>query len=228
MKTNIVVGMFLLFLTPLGFSQSFINLNFESARIVPTENGWPQIETTNALPGWTVLIGGSQITTITYNAQAVGGTWVSIDATNGLQISGRDSVFLQGGFYPFTAPTAAISQTGLIPISAVSLLFQAQPGPGDLEVSFGSQVLSVFALSTGPNYTLYGADISAFAGQTNALTFSALQNLNAYNGWRIDNIQFSTNAVPEPSMFALIGLGGVLLGFRRWKKRTITRAASSK
>ncbi len=204
-----------------GFSQSFINLNFELAKIIPDPDSpyYPYgIATTNALPGWTVLIGGSQVTSISYNDQAVGGTWVSIDATNGLQISGRDSVFLQGGFYPFTAPTAAISQTGLIPISAVSLLFQAQPGPGDLEVSFGNQVLSVFALSTGPNYTLYGADISAFAGQTNALTFSALQNLNAYNGWRIDNIQFSTQAVPEPSTFALAALGSLLIGFRRWKK----------
>jgi hypothetical protein len=34
----------------------------------------------------------------------------------------------------------------------------------------------------------------------------------------LDNIQFSSTAVPEPSELALGALGALLLGFRRWRK----------
>ena len=34
----------------------------------------------------------------------------------------------------------------------------------------------------------------------------------------LDNIQFSTTAVPEPGALALAALGTLLLGCRRWKK----------
>ena len=203
------------------FSQGFINLNFESAKIIsdPDSLYYPYgIATTNALPGWTAFIGGSSRDQITFNAPATGSTWVSIYATNGFQISGKNSVLLQGGFYPFNPTTAAISQTGLVPLSALSLLFQAQPvqpNAGTLEVSLGGQVLNFFALSTGANYTLYGADITGFAGQTAALSFSALQNLDAYNAWNLDNIQFSSTAVPEPATLAMTLLGVALLFGRR-------------
>jgi len=205
-----------------GFSQGFINLNFEAAKIIPAATGAPDIETTNALPGWTVLLGGSPQAQITYNAPAVGSTWVCLITTNmGLgswsPASGNYSVLLQGGTYPFQPLTATISQTGLVPVSAVSLLFAAQPGPGALDVSFGGQSLNFSAISTGPNYTLFGADISAFAGQTGALGFSALLDIDQSNNWNIDNIQFSSSPVPEPSVLALSGLGGLLLACRRWK-----------
>ena len=196
----------------LGFSQGFINLNFESAKIIPISPYF--IDTTNALPGWTVYLGGNPQTQISYNNPATGSTWVSIFATNGYQIGGKNSVLLQGGFYPFQPPTATISQIGFVPLSALSLLFQAQPGQGALEVSLGGQALNFFALSTGANYTLYGADITGFAGQTAALSFSALQNLDAYNAWNLDNIQFSSTAVPEPSALALTVLGISLAGIR--------------
>jgi hypothetical protein len=43
-----------------------------------------------------------------------------------------------------------------------------------LVVSLGPQSLTFFALSNGPNYSVYAANVSAFAGQMEALTFSAL------------------------------------------------------
>jgi hypothetical protein len=207
-----------------GFSQGFVNLDFESAKIIPDPDSpyYPYgIASTNALPGWTVYLGGNQASSITYNAPAVGSTWVSLIATNVASwspISGKYSVLLQGGFYSGNPPTAAISQTSLVPVSAASLLFEAQPGPGALEVSLGGQDLNFFALTTGAAYTLYGADISVFAGQTKTLAFSALQDLDQYNGWNIDNIQFSSTPVPEPGMLGLFALGGVLLGLHRWKR----------
>jgi hypothetical protein len=83
-------------------------------------------------------------------------------------------------------------------------------------VSLGGQNLSYFALSNGPNYTLYGGNIpSAFAGKSEQLMFSALEGENF---WEIDDIQFSSSPVPEPSELALAALGTLLLGFRRWTK----------
>jgi hypothetical protein len=83
-------------------------------------------------------------------------------------------------------------------------------------VSLGGQNVPFFALSTVAPYTiLYGGDISAFAGQSEQLMFSALQGEN--NGWNIDDIQFSSSSVPEPSVFALTALGALLLGFFRWR-----------
>jgi hypothetical protein len=200
-----------------GFCQAFLNLNFESAQIIPLTGGTyiNSIATTNALPGWNVYYGSSQQSEITYNAPALGSTFVTLWATNGSQISGNYSVLLQGGL---TASAASIRQTGLVPISAESLLFEAQQtGAGTLQVSLGGQNLSFFALSSGANYTLYGANISAFAGQTEQLTFSALEVSTYANNWNIDNIQFSSSSVPEPSEFALGALGALLLGFRLWR-----------
>jgi hypothetical protein len=220
MKTKIPIIIALVLSVRVGLSQSFVNLDFESAKIISVIGGpnYPYtIATTNALPGWTVFIGGSQITQINYNDPAVGSTFVNLWATNGQQLSGSFSVLLQGGFNP----PATISQTGLVPIGTESILFEAQqlngqPGIANLVVSLGGQDLSTSALATGLNYTLYGAAIPvAFAGQSEQLEFSALGGLNNYT---IDNIQFSASSVPEPGAFGLFALGGALLGLRHRKK----------
>ena len=203
------------------FSQSFINLNFESATIIPATDSpyYPYgIATSTALPGWTVLIGGAQQSEITYNSPSTGATWVSLWATNGEQIDGNFSVLLQGGG---SASVASISQAGLVPVGAQMLFFEAQPGLGTLEVTLGGQDIPFSAISTGPNYTLYGGDISAFAGQVEDLEFSALEGAftgGGLNGWNIDDIQFSTDPAPEPGTFALCALGGLCLAWQRRKK----------
>jgi hypothetical protein len=198
------------------FSQGFINLDFESAKIIrdPDSPYYPYgIASTNALPGWTVYIGSSPASAITFNAPAIESTWVMLWATNGAQIAGNYSVFLQGGI---SDSSATISQTGLVPASAVSLLFEAQAGQNILQVSLGGQNLFFLPIGTGSNYTLYGASLpTGIAGQTESLSFAALQGL--HNDWNIDNIQFSTTAVPEPSQFGLVTLSGLFLGLRRWK-----------
>jgi hypothetical protein len=201
---------------------TFQNLDFESATIIPVVGGpaYPySVTVADAMPGWAVYYGASQQSLISYNAPALGSTWVTLYATNGVQISGNDSVLLQGGL---TASSASISQTALVPASAESLLFEARPqiSAGTLEVSLGGQNLSLFALSNGPNYTLYGANIPGFAGQVEQLTFSALRAPTVYgNDWNIDNIQFSDQSVPEPGVFGLSALGALLLGWRGLRGR---------
>jgi hypothetical protein len=194
--------------------QSFVNLNFENATIVPDPSSpyYPNaVSASNAIPGWTAtgFIGPNDIL---YNSASLGSTSVSILGTSGFPpaLDGAFSVYLYGGG---TSTAASISQTGLVPDGTKSLLFKAQPGAGTLLVSLGGQNISFSAISTGPNYTLYGGNISsAFAGQSEQLTFSALAGENF---WNIDDIQFSASSVPEPSVFGLLALGGLFFGLRR-------------
>jgi hypothetical protein len=222
MKTNFKSAFLMVLLLTsghAGFSQDFQNLDFEDATIIPDPSSmyYPEaVYASNAVPGWTVtgcFLGPNDVV---YDSASLGSTSVSILDTNGGAFDGAAySVLLYGGG---TATAASISQTATVPVSAESILFEAQNGgyPGGiiLVVSLGGQNLSYFALSNGPNYTLYGADISAFAGQREQLMFSALEGENF---WNIDDIQFSSSPVPEPSELALAALGGLLLGFRRWR-----------
>lgn len=215
MKTKAIVILTILNCSILCHAQGFINLNFEAANLAAYGGGPAFISSTNALPGWTAYAGASQLNTIPYNNLSLGGTSVSIFDTNGFYsvISGAVSVNLYGGI---TDASASISQTGLIPASALTLLFKAQAGAGVLQVFLGGQGLSFFNMTSESNYNLYAADISSFANQIQTLTFSALNGNNNY--WTIDDIQFSPTAIPEPSTLALAALGTLLLGFQRWKK----------
>jgi hypothetical protein len=69
-------------------------------------------------------------------------------------------------------------------------------------------------LQTFSNYTLYGGDVSAFAGQVSQLSFASLAG-GAPNELLVDNIQFSSQLIPEPSVFGLLALVGLFLGLRR-------------
>src|SRR5208282_1927888 len=125
-------------------------------------------------------------------------------------IEGQYSVVLQPGFDPFGSGKnvgASISQTGLVPANARSLQFKAYDYQGSypapvFSVSLAGQNLALVTLGTGSNYTLYGADISAFAGQVGALTIatSAQPNRDPYY---FDSFIFSPSSVPEPSVMSL-------------------------
>jgi|ERR1022692_353069 hypothetical protein len=217
---NKIFSLLFLILAQHGFFQGFVNLNFESAKIIPLTQGanFPpySIATTNAVPGWLVYYGAAQQTQITYNDPALGSTFATLWATNGQNISGHFSLLLQGGG---SASAASISQTALTPLTAQSLMFKAQyndgvPTGGSLLVSLNGQNIPFFAISSGSNYTLYGGDISAFAGQTAQLTFSA-PNVGHDNNWNIDDIVFSNQPIPEPSGLVLFSFGALLLDFFR-------------
>ena len=199
---------------------SFQNLNFEQADpiVVP---GTPYVTEASALPEWTVTIGGVQETEITENAPSLGAPWVSLvgpgDESN-TPIDGNYSVLLQGSA---PAEAASIDQIGLIPFNARSLQFKAFGGGGILDLQVGTATVPFTALETEPTYTLYGANISAWADETEHLTFSALGDSSQPNNWELDDISFSTNVVasPEPNMVALSAIGGLLFGARKWFAR---------
>jgi hypothetical protein len=205
-----------------GLSQGFVNLNFEAAQLSAYGSGPALVPTNNAIPGWIASFpnpdyGAQQSATIAYDTVSIGGAAIIIFDTNSLSyapIQGRYSILLQGEYRPGlnTGNAAEIAQTGLVPVTAQSLIFWGSFG-GDM-LLFNNQIVSYAAVGSGNNYTIYQADISEFAGQTGTLGFLAPVN----GGAILDNIQFSSTSVPEPSMFALAALGGLLLGFRRRKK----------
>jgi hypothetical protein len=113
----------------------------------------------------------------------------------------------------------AISQTGLVPANAVSLLFdQEDANAPSFTVLLGGQDLTCVVVahavdSRGDPYFIYGADISTFAGQVETLTFST----PSYGF--LDDIRFSSSTVPEPSTLALLALDGGVFIYARVSKQ---------
>lgn len=130
---------------------------------------------------------------------------------NGSAIDGSFSVGLSGD----PENVASISQAGLVPSDARSLLFKIQPSATvayrttDL-VSLGGQSLPVVLLTNGPSFMLFGSDISRFAGQTETLSFYSKVDVNGkFMPFALDDIEFSPQIVPEPGggSLLLVGLG---------------------
>ena len=216
---------------------SFQNLGFESASLVPIPGDpYGRVQFATAFPGWTGLVGGAQQTTALYNSYFLGTSVISIIdhgwsyTSLGGVIQGNYTAILQAGVivtatnsYP---AATALSQTALVPSTAKSLQFKAYD-PGFLSpaiplvVRLGGQQLSLTALGSGANYTLYGADIHALAGQTTELNFTVPSPGNGdINNVFLDSIQFSNLPVPEPGILGLSALGALLLGWRilgRWR-----------
>ena len=208
--------------------QSFINLNFEFATPTPDPSSplYPNaVYASNAIRGWTAT-GFLTPTDILYNDLSLGETSVSLQGVGSFlpSLAGAYSIDLYGGVEG-PAAGASISQTGLVPINSASIRFIAQgvgAVGGPLLVSLGGQNIPIYAISTGPNYTTYGGDISAFAGYVEDLTFTAPQGANNY--WELDDIQFSVAPVPEPSSLAFLALGSMaLIAFTRASVRIAIR-----
>ena len=208
-------------------AQGFVNLNFEQANV----SGYSRLDyvpVTAALPGWSATasyVGGTYAAAIVYDGISTGGTAISVVDTN----VSMGSV-LATGFFPFqgrygvilfgaNTVSETISQTGLVPTGTAALLFDARASSATFSVTLGGQTVNVIPLQTFSNYTLYGADISAFAGQSETLSFTEPpapvgQLGGDPNIFELDNIQFSSSPVPEPSALALGALGALLFVFR--------------
>lgn len=111
-------------------------------------------------------------------------------------IEGNYSIYLQGGSISAESTSgASIGQVGEIPLTAESIIYWG----GALQVTFNGQPLSFSAIGGTANYTIWGADISAYAGQTGQLLFTAPWQTETL----LDNIQFSTSAVPEANEWGI-------------------------
>jgi hypothetical protein len=190
---------------------TFANLNFEAANIPANTPDGVVVTVTQALPGWTVLSGGG----VGYNFETLGGAYVSLFGPSYGAIQGNYSASLVGQFFPEQPPylSAAIGQTGQIPQDAQTLIFWASPG-NSLQAAFDGQMLPLIQLGSGANYVVEAANISSYAGKTGQLSFTASPLV--YGGFNLlDNIQFSSSAIPEPGTCVLLFCGAVLLGLTR-------------
>jgi hypothetical protein len=187
-----------------AFAQGFVNLNFEGANISGVSPGL--VPTAKAIPGWTASYSnGASLTNIYYNASGL----IEIVGANSIQ--GNYYIYLQGD----RGIASSIGQTGTIPMTAQSLIFWGNIGGGS--VSFDGQTLSPIIIAQNPNYNIYGADISSFAGETGQLLITS-GNSPFVAGVTIDNLQFSSSPVPEPAVSTLIGIGLTALGIRRLRQ----------
>jgi hypothetical protein len=206
------------------FGQGFVNLNFENTTITPGvfPGGTRYVAT---VPGWTWSPAGNFVNgdpnSVAYNDIALDSPAVTlhgVDDPHGYPaIEGNYSILLQGGsqFVPNTS-YSSIWQTGLVPSTAESLIYWG----GALQVTFDGQPLTPVAISSAANYTIWGIDISAYSGQTGELRFTKpWRDTNFSDGAFLDNIQFSSVPVPEPSALAFCGVSlSFLLGIKLMKR----------
>ncbi|HEX3799744.1 MAG TPA: hypothetical protein VH413_13695 [Verrucomicrobiae bacterium] len=202
---------------------SFQNLNFASAAIPQGTPNGSFVPVVEALPGWSAYFGSSQQNSLLYNNLSTGSVEVALLDQNspvgGVIPGNQYTVVLQAGLNGVNgASTASIAQTGLIPSGSRSIIFTAAPptGPG-WSVMLGGQNIPVVPESQQGSYVEYIGDISAFAGQTDELRFTADFSANKLGGMVLDNIQFSPNLVPEPSVWSLILCGTAFFGLTRKK-----------
>jgi len=214
--------------------QNFVNLNFEQAQIVYDPSNYTGVFVRDAIPGWTVANNFQGTNDIAYNELSLGAPGVSLcgpgskggTSPTPAPLDGNFSIDLYGGVPGETYPQlgVSLSQTALVPASADSIRFIAEgtsgAGNGPLLVSLDGQNIPCSAISTEPNYTLYGGDISAFAGQIETLTFNAPIGVNNY--WELDDIQFSSLAVPEPDVLSIFGIGALLFRYAQKLRRATT------
>ena len=225
MKTKLIV--FTLLATHSVWSAAFMNLNFESAIepliVDPVSHTIP---VTQAMPGWHVFVGGTEITTVLYNNRHISLAGVSLYSRGDsplFAIEGDYFAHLYSGLVsPLpTGASAAVAQTGLIPNDAQSLQLKTGRNGEPFFLSIGGNTLSMTPVFTGLNYVLHAADISVYAGQDLELRISVPYDGIAPNGQahgiRLDDIQFSTEPVPEPSVIALLAFAaaGLLWHLRR-------------
>ncbi|MEI7728579.1 MAG: PEP-CTERM sorting domain-containing protein [Verrucomicrobiota bacterium] len=113
----------------------------------------------------------------------------------------------------------SVSQTGTIPNWANSIKFLVNANAHDFTVAMNGNPLYMQKLTTSGSYATWGADASAYVGQTVDLRFTSQYIYGTVNPVWLDDIQFSTDMVPEPSALALLCGGGMvclwMMGWRR-------------
>lgn len=212
---------------------AFTNLDFESARLVPIPNDpYGSVYLSTASPGWRAFSGTNQMNSALYDDMFLDSTGIAIVDANspvGGLIQGNCTVVLQAGNEITSGPSvpadASLSQTGLVPLGTKSLSFLAGTN-GPFVVSLGGVALNLIS-SPVPNhyYSLYAADVSAFAGQTTELKFMLFAESPHVNNrfLSLDSIQFSSAPIPEPSASSLLLAG--IAGLVFWRRRTCPKTA---
>jgi hypothetical protein len=225
---TLIIGLWLTSVTA-PRSAAFTNLNFESAELPFVPRGefgtWQPIR--QAIPGWQLFLGQTPYDYVLHNNASLGDASVSVYGPDwgATILEERYSVVLRPGVNGLTGEPLDVSlvQHGRVPMEAASLLFLGVTSrivpttQSRFGVYANDQLLEVQAVNVGTNFTTYAANIAGFAGQLIDLRFTAYNIPRVPNALVLDAILF----VPEPSSWALLGLGAVALGyriFRQWRR----------
>ena len=206
-----------------------INFNFESATVADLPAGqWEFVSAKEGLPGWSVYFGTNPVTRVTHNLVSLGAANVGLLGPNldTRYLLDHSTAVLQAGTDMNGELVAAtIEQTGLVPLSALSLRFQTGKNPGNnldqnyFSVTIDGQAVPVWLLGTTSTRYYWGTDISQFAGRSASLSISSLPvNYPANGGFTLDNISFGSS-IPEPSASGLLAVGALLLSWLRIRKQ---------
>ena len=217
-----VVLLLLLSWQPCARCAVFVNLDFESVVqplvIDPTLNSAP---ISTALPGWQLLTGSASLDYVYYNDVTLtpyaGASLYSAGNSIGTVIDGQYTITLNSGLLrvpgPLLGVSSAISQTGLVPAGSRSILLKGGGGP--FSVSLNGQQIPMVPIAAQPHFTLFAGDVSPFSGSDAQLSIAVHYDgnwpLGQYHFFSVDDIQFSPNPVPEPSVFAVLALGSACL-----------------
>lgn len=236
MKRLVILAAFhaVLFSAPIPISAqgTFQNLDFESPVLPLIHVGldFDFVVSSNAAPGWTFYLGTNQQTRLLYNNYFLGTATAGLlgpGLTNSFPriIDGAYTITLQAGVQPQVPVDpplldAAMIQEGLVPVAARSLQLKAYSiNGGQFAVYIGGQLLTVVPMHTTPTYTLYGADITPYAGLNTELRIAAIRTPTFFfSAFAFDSIVFSEKQVPEPSSLGVLALGALLLAGRLLRK----------
>ncbi|HEU5068886.1 MAG TPA: PEP-CTERM sorting domain-containing protein [Verrucomicrobiae bacterium] len=226
-KQSVSVVLFT-FWAQIAFGQgSFQNLDFEAAVISPPPAGYipsdadNPISAADALPGWTVREDGIACDAV-WGSPGLDVTSVVLISGNTINyppIQGAYSIQLSVNTYdPVYNQSASISQTGLVPAGMHSIQFLVQypylQDINDLLVTLNTTPIELVPIASAGQTVTMAGDISDYAGTIAELKFTVLPS----SFFGLDSIMFSPQAVPEPSMFSLFGLGLLGLGWHRRRR----------
>jgi hypothetical protein len=212
-----------LFVAAHTFAQgTFQNLGFEAAQNIPVfdPQGHPwTMPASDALPGWSCYLGPNQVNYAWYNDLALDSVAIGIQSSTSQYLPpgflvGQYCLSLQYGVLggpPLTYGTASIAQSGQLSSSVRSIRFR---GTDPFAVTFNGANIPLTVLSSQAGYSVYGGDISQFAGETGTLAFTSYTHFGF-----LDAIQLSTQSIPEPSRVALFIIGFGVFWYGQHKVR---------
>jgi hypothetical protein len=174
------------------------------------------------LPGWTCSIAGLTQSTILYNVATGSGPNITLFGPPSSPAGANYLLALQSG----SGQTAALEQTGMIPLGANSIQFVNQSDflnnpffVGSDGLMINGQAVPLVPVSAQNNNWTYAGNISQYAGRTVTIEFYSSAPVPDFSSLTLENITFSSQGVPETGTLALSGLGGLALLSVAQKKR---------
>ena len=202
----------LLFLPLAAAAGDFVNLTFDqpdlTGSLTPIYPGGPLSgNVAQILKGWTVRLDGIPQSRMYYSPYPLTSVapvgLIENSPANAATPLGKHTLYLESFPTSIPAPEIRLSQTGTVPANAAGLWVASA---GYVQMFINHQKIEDPRIGTFGNVVV---DISGYAGQEVNLEFLVR---------REDSIRFDIfgfTSVPEPSTYALFGVGAALLWWHR-------------